>query len=78
MAELVRALVGGVSKNVSRALAESAGLEVVDEPTHNPDGTVRAATTAQGRKPKPKTTVAKKAAEKKAAVTSAPDNEEKS
>lgn len=76
--ELVRAVVNGYAKTVGADLARNAGLTVLDEPTHNGDGTVRATTRVDGRRVKKKTSVAKKAAEKKAAVTSAPTNEEKS
>lgn len=74
MAELVRARINGFEKNVGREYAEANGFEVLDEPTTNPDGTVRATTRLDGRPVKKKTSVAKAAAEKKAAVTkSAPD-----
>lgn len=57
---------GGVEKNVSAALAKKAGLTVLDEPTHNPDGSVRGETRNGGRPAKKKTTVAQAAAKKAA------------
>lgn len=77
MADLVRVRIGGFEKNVGRSFAESNDLEVLDEPTANGDGSLRATTRKGGRPVKEKTTVAKQAAEKKAAVTSAPNTEEK-
>jgi hypothetical protein len=66
MSDLVRVrLENGMETNVSPALAEIAGLTPLDEPTHNPDGTTRPDTKG-GRTPKPKASVADKAAEKKA------------
>lgn len=72
---LVRVLVEDQEVNVSAAWAEARGLKVLkDEPTHNPDGSVRRPTRRGGRPMKPKTTVAEQAAANKAAVTeSAPD-----
>lgn len=77
MADLVRVRIGDIEKNVGKAFAEANDLTVLDEPTTNGDGTLRAETRAGGRRAKPKTTVAKSAAAKKAAVTSAPTTEEK-
>lgn len=77
MANLVRVRLNGVEKNVGRAYAEAHGLEVLDEPTRDRAGALRRTTRAGGRKSKPKTSVAKKVAEKKAAVIeSAPTDEE--
>lgn len=76
MSDLVRVRIGGIEKNVGKAFAEINDLEVLDEPTTNRDGTLRGTTRKDGRPVKPKTSVAKKVAEK-AAVTSAPTNEEK-
>ena len=74
MSDLVRVRVGDVEKNVGRTFAEANELDVIDEPTHNPDGTLRGTTRANGRPRTQKTTVAKEAAARKAAVTeSAPD-----
>lgn len=71
---LVRARVNGFEKNVGREYAEINGFEILDEPTTNRDGSTRPTTRAGGRAVKPKTSVAKKASESKAAVTeSAPD-----
>lgn len=72
--ELVRVRVDGVEKNLGRAYAESTdGVEILDEPVRNRDGSPRAETRAGGRQAKPKTTVAKKAAAKKARAKKAPD-----
>lgn len=65
-----------VEHNEGRARAIAKGLVILDEPTHrhgNPRPTIRVG----GRPVKPKTTVAKKAAAKKAAVIEpAPDEKE--
>lgn len=68
--QLVRARINGFEKNVGRAFAESTeGVEILDdEPTTNPDGTLRATTRVDGRPVKKKTTVAQSAAAKKAAA----------
>lgn len=66
--KLVRVrLDGGFEKNVGAAFAENKGLEVLDEPTHRRDGTALPITRKNGRRAKKKTSVAEKAAEKKAA-----------
>lgn len=79
MSDLVRVRVGGVEKNAGRAFAESVGLEVLEESAYNPDGTTRRTTRVGGRPMKNRTSVAKKASEKQAAVTeSAPTNKESS
>lgn len=79
MADLVRVRLNGFEKNVGRTFAEATeGVEILDEPTRNPDGTPRATTRTGGRRAKPKTSVAEQAAaKKKAAVTeSAPTDKE--
>lgn len=67
---LVRVRISGVKKNVSEALAKTAGLKVLDEPTHRPDGTLlpdeRVREVVRKNDPK-KTTATKKAAAEKAA-----------
>lgn len=65
MADLVRVRIDGFEKNVGRAFAESHDLEVLDEDTTTSDGQLRPTTRVGGRAVKPKTSVAKKAAEKK-------------
>ena len=77
MSDLVVArLENGTEKTVSRGFAEAKGLEVLDEPTTNPDGSPRAATRTGGRRKKPKTSVSQKAAEKKAVTEPAADKKE--
>lgn len=78
MPDLVRVRINGYEKNVGATFAENKELEVIDEPTHRPDGQPRATTRTGGRRVKPKTTVAKKAAEKKAAEKPAETAEEAS
>lgn len=68
--ELVRVRIGRIEKNMGRALAESAGVEILDEPTRKGDGSLRGET-RNGRRPKPQSTVADLAAEKKAAAVAA-------
>lgn len=76
MADLVRVRLNGVEKNMGRVLAEaSEGVTVLDEPTHNGDGTPRRETRKDGRPAKKKTTVAQAAA-KKAVTESADDKKE--
>lgn len=65
MSELVRVRANGREFNAGRALATRRGWEVLDEPTHQRDGRVRPETHANGRRLKPKTTVAQAAEEKK-------------
>lgn len=85
---LVRVRIGDIEKNVGKTFAEIHDLTVLDEPTTNPDGTLRAQTRKDGRPAKKKTTVAASAAAKKttastsaaaktAAATPAPSDEEK-
>lgn len=71
--ELVRVRLGDIEKNMGRALAESAGVEILDEPTHKGDGSLRGETRSGGRPVKPKTTVADSATGKKAAAVAATD-----
>lgn len=79
MADLVRArLHNGVEKNVHPAFAERFNLTVLDEPTRRDDGTLRRPTRKNGRAPKPKTSVAEKAAEKTATTVDATTPEEAS
>lgn len=59
---------------MSRFLAERSGAEVLDESPYNDDGSLRGVTAGSGRPAKPKTSVAKKAAEKKAVTESAAVN----
>jgi len=83
MSDVVRARieVGDVviEKTVGRAYADAAGLSVLDEPTHNPDGaprpTVRTSARS-GRPAKQKTTASTEAAKKKAVTQSADEKEE--
>ena len=76
MPDLVRVAINGVEKNVGRGFAEAKGLELLDEPTHTPDGRPRPTTRAGGRRVKKKTSVAKEAAAKKAVTEPADDNKE--
>ena len=75
--ELVRAVVGREEKNVGRKFAERHGLDVLDEPTANPDGSLSGTTRKGGRRAKKKTTVAEAAAAKKAVTSSADDQKER-
>ncbi len=72
--ELVRVRLESVDLNMSRVLAEEAGVEILDEPTHNDDGRLREPT-PHSRPPKPHTTVAKQAAAKQAASEPAKSKE---
>ncbi len=77
MADLVRVRLNGVEKNMGRVLAEaSEDVTVLDEPTHNGDGSPRRETRKGGRPAKKKTTVAEQAAAKKAVTESADDKKE--
>lgn len=71
MPNLVRAVIGNQEVNVSPEYAESKGLEVLEESAYREDGQIRPATRRGGRRAKPKTSVAEKASEKKAAAKSA-------
>lgn len=75
---LVRVRIGRRETNVGKAFAEAKGLTVLDEPTTNPDGTLRGSTRVNGRADrKPKTSVSTEAAKKKAAGTeTAPSTQE--
>lgn len=64
MSDLVRVRIGDVEKNVGAPFAELFSLEVLDEPTRRPDGSLRPPTRANGRPMKPKTSVAEAAAAK--------------
>lgn len=65
---LVRVRIDKFEKTVGATFAENKGLDVLkDEPTQRPDGRPLATTRTGGRRVKTQTTVAKKAAEKKAA-----------
>lgn len=66
MSEIVRAVHKGRQSNMSRFFAERLDAKVVDEPTHNADGSPRGITTAAGRPVKKKTTVDEASAAKKA------------
>lgn len=77
--ELVWARVEGGNAAVSRAQAVADDLEVLDESPYDSNGDVRRPTRENGRKAKPKTTVAKKAAAKKKAaevIASEPANDD--
>lgn len=77
MSDLVRVRIGDVEKNVGASFAELFGLEVLDEPTRRPDGSLRPPSRANGRPMKPKTSVADAAAAKQkkapAPATSTPE-----
>ena len=75
--ELVRVRIGDIEKNVGRRFAEAHDLTVLDEPTANPDGSLRGTTRKGGRRAKKKTTVAEAAAAKKAVTSSADDQKER-
>lgn len=75
--ELVRVRIGNTETTVGRAHAETKELTVLDdEPIQNRDGSTRVDTRKSGRRRKPRTTVAEAAGKKKAAVDSAPSDEE--
>ena len=77
MADLVRARIKGVDHTISRYFAQRLEAQIIQSPTHNDDGSVRGPTSAEsGRPAKPKSTVAKKAAAKKAAPSPATTTEE--
>lgn len=72
--ELVRVALGDVEKNVGRNYAEKNNLKILDEPLVREDGRKIGTTRRGGRPAKPKTTVAKQAAAKKAATKTAESN----
>lgn len=74
--ELVRVRIGDTETTVSRARAETKGLDILDEPVTNRDGSKREDTRKGGRPRKQKTSVAAAAAKKTAAVDSAPSDKE--
>lgn len=69
MTDIVRVRIGDNETAVGRSFAEIHKLDILDEPAHTADGRLRA-DTHQGRRVKPKTTVAKSAAAKKTSDTS--------
>lgn len=69
--ELVRVRFKGVEMNVGRSFAESKDLNVLDESPTRGDGTPMPTTREGGRRRKPKTSVAKQAAARKAAPAAA-------
>jgi hypothetical protein len=71
-------LENGRETNVGTAWAEINDLTVLDEPTHNGDGTPRRETRTKSRRVKPKTSVSAEAARKKnrGGAASAPTAEE--
>ena len=76
---LVRVRHEGLEFNVGAAHAEANSLEVIDESPRNRDGSLKPVTRLEGRKRKPRVSVAEKAAEKKAgqsAATTNPDSQE--
>lgn len=66
MPNLVRAVIGDQEVNVSPQYADAKGLEVLAESIYADDGSLKPATRRGGRPMKPKTSVAKAAAEKAA------------
>lgn len=75
---LVRVRLQGVEKNVSEALAKTAEIKVLDEPTRRADGTLRPDERVRQptKRAAKKTTAAKRAAAKKAAPRPAETAEE--
>jgi len=76
---LVRVRADGLEFNVGAAHAEAHGLEVLDESPHFRDGTPKPVTRLEGRKRKPRVSVAEAAEKKKAektAATNTTDSEE--
>lgn len=69
--DLVRVRLERIDTNLSRIHAEEAGAQILDEPTRADDGRLRPPT-RHGRPLKTKTSVAKKAAEKKEAAVTDP------
>lgn len=54
----------GLEGNLNESVAKAAGLEILDEPTTNGDGTFRPQTRRNSRRRKPKTSVSAEAAKK--------------
>lgn len=76
MSDFARVRVGEAEFTTGREYAEHRGWQVLDEPTHLPDGRLRPQTRLNGRPEKPRTTVNEAAAKKKGAVIeSAPTQE---
>lgn len=73
---LVRAVIGEREVNVGEAYAAAHELEVLDEPTRNPDGSPRPETRRGGRPLKPAVSVAEAAAKKAAPVATTPLSKE--
>lgn len=71
MRNLVRVRHNDMCFNVGASLAAARGYEVLEESAYGVDGQPRPVTRGNGRPRKPKTSVAEKAAEKKAATESA-------
>lgn len=77
MADLARVRIGRIEKNMSRSLAErTEGVTVLDESPYRGDGSLRAESRVDGRRSKPKTSVAEAAAKKQAAAPAASTAEE--
>lgn len=76
MSDLVRVSIGGFEKNVGAAFAAQHDLTPLDESPRKSDGSLRPATRSGGRRVKPRTTVAKSAAAKKAVTKPADDKKE--
>ena len=66
----------GLEGNLAESVAKSAGLEILDQPTHRGDGTPLPQTRRGGRRRKPKTSVSAEAAKKKEGGNAAPTAEE--
>lgn len=65
----------GLEGNLSESVATAGGLQVLDEPTTNGDGTYRLQTRRDSRRRKPKTSVSAEATKKKTSGKSAPAEE---
>lgn len=66
----------GLEGNLNESAAKAAGLEILDEPTTNGDGTYRPQTRRNSRRRKPKTSVSAEAAKKKTSGGKAASAEE--
>lgn len=72
MADLARVRIGRIEKNMSRSLAErTEGVKILDESPYRGDGSLRAESRVDGRRSKPKTSVAEAAAKKNKAADQA-------